>query len=165
LEDVFGDVPFTLDLVGKYFEHEGARARKMLMASPLGRRVTLRGLLSETDLKNLMAQSDITLYPSLGEGFGLPVAEGMMQGHVVFAFRNTSLPEIVGDAAVLANDNDFAGWGRDLKRLLDDATACADLRARAVKRAEIFSGENMKRRYREYFTNALARPSRGNGNG
>lgn len=159
LGEVFGNTPFTLDLVGKYFDHEGARAREMLAASPFAQNVTLRGLLSEQDLRALMAQCDITLYPSLGEGFGLPVAEGMMQGHVVFAFRNTSIPEVAGDAAVLAENNDFAGWGRELARLLGDPDACAALRRRAVARAEIFSDANMKRRYREYFESALARAS------
>ncbi len=159
LSEVFGEIPFTLDLVGKYFEQEGARARALLAESPYAGNVTLRGLLSEADLRALMEQSDITLYPSLGEGFGLPVAEGMMQGHVVFAFRNTSLPEVAGNAAVLAEDNDFAEWGRTLKRLLADPEACAALRARAVARADIFSDANMKRRYREYFEVALRNAS------
>jgi glycosyltransferase involved in cell wall biosynthesis len=155
LGEIFGNTPFTLDLVGKYFEHEGVHARHMLAASPYAKSVTLRGLLSETELRNLLAQCDITLYPSLGEGFGLPVAEGMMQGHVVFAFNNTSLPEVAGDAAVVAENNDFAGWGRALSHLVADPEASSTLRKRALARADIFSDSNMKRRYREYFEAAL----------
>jgi glycosyltransferase involved in cell wall biosynthesis len=156
LDKVFGTLPFTLDLAGKYFDHEGARARAAIAASPLGKNVRLRGILPEEDLRRLMQECEVSLYPSLGEGFGLPVAEAMTHGHVVFAFRNTSIPEVAGDAAVLSADNDFAAWGRELARLALDPDACTDLRRRAMVRADIFSEASMRKRYREYFLQAAA---------
>jgi glycosyltransferase involved in cell wall biosynthesis len=155
LGKVFGGIPFTLDLVGKYFDHEGTKARAWIAASPFGKNVFLRGILSEEELRALMERSEITLFPSLEEGFGLPVAEGMAHGHVVFAFRNSSIPEVGGDAVVLADNNDFAAWGHSLKNLVENPEACAALRAKARARANLFSEESMRTRYREYFLKAL----------
>lgn len=157
LQEVVGDLPFTLDLAGKHTEAEGERVRAILAASPLGAHVRLRGLVSEEELRELLASSEVSFFPSLGEGFGLPVAEAMAQGHAVFAFRNTSIPEVGGDAIVLAEDDDFAAWGRELKVLASDPEAAVALRARALERARIFTRAAMKARYRDYLLRAAGR--------
>jgi glycosyltransferase involved in cell wall biosynthesis len=163
LPEIFGDLPFKLDLAGKYQEEEGERASALIAASPYAKNVRLRGLVSEEELRKLMGECEITLFPSLGEGFGLPVAEAMMQGHVVFAFRNTCIPEVGGNAIVLAENDGFAAWGEELRRLLNNPDDCADLRRRAVERSRIFSRESMKTRFRNYFEKALGMFEEGRG--
>jgi len=155
LKDIFGELPFILNLAGKISEDERKRAERILTESSLGEKVCIRGRLSDEELVELMEQSEVTLFPSLGEGFGLPVAEGMMHGHVVFAFKNTSIPEVGGAAIVLAEDDDFTAWGRELQKLVEDSEACLTLRDKAIKRAEFYSQENMKTRFRNHFQKLL----------
>ena len=81
-----------------------------------------------------------------------------MRGHAVFAFNNTSIPEVGGDAIVLAENNDFASWGRTLRRLVENSAEASGLRARAMKRAGFFTEACMKARYRAYFQGLLDNP-------
>jgi glycosyltransferase involved in cell wall biosynthesis len=158
LDRIFGDIPFRLDLAGRISAEERARAEELIAASKYRDHIFLHGLVSDQMLLELIEACEITLFPSLGEGFGLPVAEAMMRGHVVFAFNNTSIPEVGGDGIVLAENNDFAAWGRALARLTANPSDAVELRARAMKRAEYFSEASMKSRYRAYFLELLAKP-------
>ena len=68
------------------------------------------------------------MYPSRYEGYGLPLAEAMAVGCPVIASSATALPEVVGDAGLLVDPDDVAGWTDAMLRLLDDGT----LRARLI---------------------------------
>lgn len=147
---IFGDLPFRLHLVGRMSPAQKARAEALLSSVPSNGSVLLHGQLSDAELETLMSRCDITFFPSLGEGFGLPVAEAMDHGHVVFAFDNTSIPEVAGDGAVLAPDSDFAAWGRALAALVNDPAAAIALRVRARERARNYSAEAAEQRLRDF---------------
>ncbi len=85
------------------------------------------------------------LFPSLYEGFGLPVLEAMMLGTPVMTSNVTSLPEITGDAAILVNPLDIEATTEAIRKLDSDDDLRAELAARGAKRAELFSPE----RYRD----------------
>ncbi|MEO7910809.1 MAG: glycosyltransferase family 1 protein [Roseiflexaceae bacterium] len=82
-------------------------------------------------------------YPSRYEGFGMPPLEAMACGTPVIVAAASSLPEVVGNAALLAAPDDVSAWVGALWRLLGDATLRDDLRARGFARAAQFSYERV----------------------
>ncbi len=102
-------------------------------------RVKLAGPVDDAMLHGLYALADGLAYPSLYEGFGLPVVEAMLHGTPVLTSDRSSLPEVAGDAALLVDPLDEGAIAKGLVRLVTDAT----LRARLVRsgraRAERFT--------------------------
>ena len=94
----------------------------------LGDRVRRLGRISDGDLDRLLAGAVGLVYPSRYEGYGLPLTEAMAVGCPVIASSATALPEVVGDAGLLVDPDDVAGWTDAMLRLLDDGT----LRARLI---------------------------------
>ncbi|MCU0494594.1 MAG: glycosyltransferase family 4 protein, partial [Chloroflexaceae bacterium] len=87
----------------------------------------------------LYQAATIFAFPSRYEGFGLPPLEAMASGTPVVCSSSSSLPEVVGDAALLVEPDDVAGWAVALRRLLDDEQLREELRARGLARAAHFS--------------------------
>ena len=96
------------------------------------------GYLDLTDLPALLGGAVVAAYPSLGEGFGLPVLEAMASGGAVLTTRRLSLPEVGGDAVAYC-EPDAASIAAGLGALLDTDTA--DLRGAALARAAGFTWE------------------------
>ncbi len=78
-------------------------------------------------------------FPSTYEGFGLPPLEAMACGAPVVTSNASSLPEVVGNAALIVAPDDVAGWAAALGRLLNEATLRDDLRVRGLEQAARFS--------------------------
>ncbi|GAA4187903.1 glycosyltransferase family 1 protein [Gryllotalpicola kribbensis] len=96
------------------------------------------GYLPIEQLKDFLGGAEIVAYPSLGEGFGLPVLEAMATGACVLTTRELSLPEVGGDAVAYAG-TDAASIATALGELLDDAEARRVLGRAAVARAAQFT--------------------------
>lgn len=111
----------------------------------LSDRVAFLGHAGEEQLENLYARASLLLFPSLEEGFGLPVLEAMARGLPVVASNSSSLPEICGDAALLADPTDVGGLTEACRRILDDPALRADLAARGRRQAAGFSWEKAAR--------------------
>ena len=111
-------------------------------------------------LLDLVRGARATLFPSLYEGFGLPVLESMMLGTPVMASRAGSLPEIAGGAAVLVDPFDVDDMARALRTLDVDTDLRADLSARGKIRASYFSPEAYARRLADLYR-GLGLPSTG----
>jgi alpha-1,3-rhamnosyl/mannosyltransferase len=86
----------------------------------------------------LVAGARALVYPSLYEGFGLPPLEAMACGTPVLTSNVSSLPEVVGDAAVLVDPCDVGALAAAIRRLWHDDGLRADLRARGLARARRF---------------------------
>ncbi len=99
----------------------------------------------DADLPALYAGARVFVMPSLYEGFGLPALEAMACGAPVIASNVSSLPEVVGDAALLFNPRDDAALAQLLARVLDDAALRDELRAKSRARARNFSWERTAR--------------------
>ena len=108
----------------------------------LGERCTMLGYVSDATLAELYRRCAVFCYPSLGEGFGLPVLEAMAAGAVVLTSDVSSLPEVGGDAVAYANPTEVPAIAAQLQHLLRDDALRAELSKRASARAEEFSWES-----------------------
>lgn len=101
-------------------------------------RVLTPGYLPLQDLPAFLAGAEVLAYPSLGEGFGLPVLEAMACGAAVLTTRELSLPEVGGDAVAYTGTS-APEIERELRALLDGPDRQRELRARAIERAGHFT--------------------------
>jgi alpha-1,3-rhamnosyl/mannosyltransferase len=102
-------------------------------------RVTTLGYVSDDDLPALYRQAELFAYPSLYEGFGLPVLEAMQSGTAVVASDRPSIVEVGADAVRYADPLSVPGIAAALIDVLGDPNRRADLAARGLKRADGFS--------------------------
>jgi glycosyltransferase involved in cell wall biosynthesis len=110
-----------------------------LDASGCHDRVMLLGRTPDEDLPALYSAARAFAFPSLYEGFGLPVLEAMACGTPVVCANTSSLPEVAGDAAILAAPNDPRAWQAAITRLWDDDNLHTDLSARGLQHAARFT--------------------------
>jgi Glycosyl transferases group 1 len=106
--------------------------------SPM-RRVRQIPYLPRSQLVSLIRGARGVLFPSLHEGFGLPVLEAMMLGAPVITSNVSSLPEIAGDAALLVDPYDVDDIAQAIRALDNDEDLRAELGQRGLKRAAYFS--------------------------
>jgi glycosyltransferase involved in cell wall biosynthesis len=105
----------------------------------LGDRCQMLGAVPDAVLAGLYRRCAVFCYPSLAEGFGLPVLEAMAAGAAVLTSNRSSLPEVGGDAVAYADPTDVEDLSSHLARLLRDPAQRAELGARARARAAEFS--------------------------
>ncbi|MBN1122907.1 MAG: glycosyltransferase family 4 protein [Anaerolineae bacterium] len=101
--------------------------------------VVISGFMPEAVLPLLYSAAELFVYPSLYEGFGLPVAEAMACGTPVAVSDSTSLPEVVGEEGILLPPTDIDAWIEALDQLLNDKSTRDDLSERGLKRARLFT--------------------------
>jgi glycosyltransferase involved in cell wall biosynthesis len=99
----------------------------------------VQGFVERATLVHLMQGASAFAFPSLYEGFGLPVLEAMACGVPVLASRRSSVPEVAGDAALLFDPEDEAALAADLERLLSDRGLQDEFRRRGPVRAAAFT--------------------------
>ncbi len=107
--------------------------------------VRFLGRVADATLARLFAQAEFVLMPSHDEGFGLPALEAMGCGTPVIAARAGTLPELVGDDALLIDPNDADGLTGAIDRLADDADLRGRLSAGGRARASEYSWERTAR--------------------
>jgi glycosyltransferase involved in cell wall biosynthesis len=114
-----------------------------LAGLPDGVRARIRrtGYVSEPEKVALLGGAEAFVYPSLYEGFGLPVLEAMASGTPVITSNVSSLPEVVGEAAVLVDPADPASIAGGIERILVDIPLRSRLATLGLERAEQFTWE------------------------
>jgi glycosyltransferase involved in cell wall biosynthesis len=120
---------------------------------PAQLQVVRPGYLPLEQLAGFLGGAEVVAYPSLGEGFGLPVLEAMACGAPVLTTRVLSIPEVAGDAAAYSGTapEEIAA---ELGRLLDDPARRAELGVAAHLRAADFTWENCARVHRAVYAAA-----------
>jgi glycosyltransferase involved in cell wall biosynthesis len=125
----------------------------------LGRTKQIRilGSVSLQELVDLYSAAEAFLYPTYYEGFGLPVLEAMACGLPVVASSRSSVPEVVGDAGLLAEPDDHDGFAGAVLRVLGDSGLRQRCRSRGLERASRFTWEATARGTVEVYREALRR--------
>jgi len=147
LLQAFGQLPsnlqdkYQLVLVGKSGWRQ-SEFRRFLHTLPSASRVRLTGYVPESDLPLLYASAEMFVFPSLYEGFGLPVLEAMAAGCPVISSNSSSLNEVVGSAGLALSPHSPAGdWSKAMTRLALSSEHRKDLRSRGLDQAKRFSWE------------------------
>jgi glycosyltransferase involved in cell wall biosynthesis len=119
-------------------------------------RVRFPGWVSDEDLEGLYAAATCFVFPSLIEGFGMPVLEAMERGLPVACSNAASLPEVAGDAVRYFDPLDEAEIAAALAELIEDAELREKLASAGRERARLFSWERTARLTAESYERAWA---------
>ncbi|RMG93283.1 MAG: glycosyltransferase family 1 protein [Chloroflexi bacterium] len=117
------------------------RQQTQIEANGLSQFVHCLGYVTDEELVNLYNLADVFVFPSLYEGFGIPPLEAMACGTPVITSNAASLPEVVGDAGILVDATDVEALTDAIRRVLEDSTLAATLRAKGLARARQFTWE------------------------
>lgn len=115
----------------------------------LGERVVLTGPVPDEAVRAFYRRAELFLFPSLYEGFGLPILEAMRCGAPMVVAANSSQPEVAGPAGVLAASNDAADWSEKIAALIRDPDRRTALGQASVAQAAWFSWGESARRFRD----------------
>ncbi len=129
--------------------------RRLVHRHQLHQQVRFLGFVSVDTLAALYRLARVFVFPSLYEGFGLPPLEAMANGTPVITSNVSSLPEVVGDAALLIDPLDATSIADAMARVLTDADLRADLVRRGRERAKAFSWERSVARTHEIYMDVL----------
>jgi glycosyltransferase involved in cell wall biosynthesis len=123
---------------------EGYGSREILAridASPARERISVTGYVTPEELAGWYAKAEIFAFPSLDEGFGMPVLEAMSAGTPVVTSNCSALPEVAGDAAILVNPESTEELAEALCTLTQGEALREALSSRGVERARLFTWE------------------------
>ncbi len=131
---------FTILLIGKEgFGFE--EIKKLHETLGLEGCVTFAGYLEDKEVLAAYKASDVLLYPSLYEGFGLPILEAMSCGTPVITSNCTSMPEVGGDAAMYVNPKSPEEIARAVEKIFESEKLKKELSAKGIERAKFFTWE------------------------
>ncbi len=114
-----------------------------IQASKHRDRIRHLGFVSDSEKNALLVACEALIYPSLYEGFGLPVLEAMAAGAPVITGNTSALPEVAGEAAILVNPLSFEEIAQAMRAILSDNAKRRDLRTLGKRRAAAFNWPNV----------------------
>jgi len=146
-----------LVIVGNRWYH-GEVPEQKARALGLNGRVKFMGYVPRADLPAIFSGATALVYPSLLEGFGLPVVEAMACGTPVITSGNSSMKEVASGAAMLIDPRDVRDLTETLARVAEDEALRKELSAKGLKRAAEFSWEKTARLTLDAYEEAVDRP-------
>ncbi len=126
---------------------------KPLVASGV---VGMIGYCSSHDLPTLISGSRLFVYPSLYEGFGMPVLEAMASGVACIVSNRASLPEVVGDSAITIDAMDCNLWAQSIQMMLEDSEKRIHFSALGLEQAKKFSWDDCARKTLDAYQQVLS---------
>jgi glycosyltransferase involved in cell wall biosynthesis len=142
-------------VIAGHWDQRYPQARNLVEQLNLKDRVRFIGPVKDADLPALYGGAELFVFPSKYEGFGLPVLEAMACGAPVVCGNRSSLPEVVGDAALLCDPYDVESLARAIERAITDRVLNESLRARSLARAAQFSWEQTAQRTLDVYRSLL----------
>jgi len=124
----------------------------------LGQRVHFLGFLPQEKLEAVWNGCQFLVFPSLYEGFGIPLVEAMSMGKPVLCSNCTSLPEVAGDAALYFDPRKPEEISQAMERILGDSALREELIRRGYRQAQHFRPDRMTGGYLNIFHSAMAVP-------
>lgn len=153
-------LPHALVLAGPMPKNR-SRVEALIAALELDSRVFRTGVVAEEDLPGLFAGADAFLYPTLYEGFGLPVVEAMACGVPVLTSSTSALQEIAGGYAYLVDPMDVEAIARGIVDLATDPARRAEFADLGKRRARDFSWDKAAEQTLKVYAEALSRGNPG----
>lgn len=135
----------------------GADGSAGTFVGPRGQTIIRLNYLSRALLAKLVRGAKAVVFPSLYEGFGLPVLEAMQLGTPVITSNTSSLPEIAGEAGLLVDPYDVGALTEAIRRLDADPALGEAMSARGLEQAKRFSRERYQERLTELYAAAMGR--------
>ena len=132
------------------------RLRELADELGVAARVRFTGWISDEDLEGMYRLASAFVYPSMHEGFGMPVLEAMARGVPVACADATSLPEVAGDAAAMFDPRSVEDMVGAVRSLLDDPELAADLASKGRARVARFGWERTAEAAWQSYGRALA---------
>jgi len=137
---------------GKYFSY----IEKVIREMELAQDVLFTGYIEDKDLPAVYHMSSLFAFPPLYEGFGLPPLEAMACGCPVVSSNTSSMPEVLGDAALFFNPYNVEEMSLAIKKMLKDENLRDKFRQKGLQRAKRFTFEKMTNRILNVFESVLA---------
>jgi glycosyltransferase involved in cell wall biosynthesis len=132
----------------------------MISSLGLQEKVLLLGYVAREDMPVLLSGADALVFPSLHEGFGLPVVEAFACGCPVITSDCSSLPEVAGRDALLVPPLEIEGIAQAMERMARDTRLRRELGRRGLLRAKLFTWERTARKTLEVFRLAAGKGRR-----
>ena len=141
--------------------HAAVKSKMLTLADRSGVRDQIRLLegVSDADLALLYSAASVFVFPSLEEGFGLPPLEAMACGAPVIASNTSSLPEVLGDAAILVSPTDIRAISDGIAAVLTDPTTASELSKSGLAQSQKYSWEATACKTREVYEDVFRQVS------
>lgn len=146
------EIPVQLRIVGPD-GHQAAEIRTRLASSV---HTEIVGWLDDDALAEEYRHADVFAYPSIYEGFGLPVVEAMACGTPVVTSAGGSLPEVAADAALIVDPYDVSAMAAAIRQIADDGPGTTEMRTRGLARAATFSWERSAAQHAAVYRDLVA---------
>ena len=119
-------------------------------------RIIFTGFISEKELDSLFRMADFLIYPSLYEGFGIPVLEAMKMGLPVITSNTTAMPEVAGDAAYLADPTNIEEMTSVMSELLQNRQRRKKMIEKGLERTRAYTWQNASESYLKLYQEIIA---------
>jgi glycosyltransferase involved in cell wall biosynthesis len=119
------------------------------------KRVVFTGFIPDEELDSLLRRADFLIYPSLYEGFGIPILEAMQVGTPVITSDLAAMPEVAGGAAILVDPYNIEEMASEMANLLQDNKLREELSQKGVERASLYSWQGTAEQYLELYEETL----------
>ncbi|MCS6835707.1 MAG: glycosyltransferase family 4 protein [Anaerolineae bacterium] len=129
--------------------------RRTIKRLRLNGQVISLGYVSQTEVQALYQLAEALVFPSLFEGWGLPITEAMSAGLPILCARTTHLPRLVANAGLLFDPYDPHAIAQAIRQLWTDSALRRDLRARSLARASLFTWETTARHFSAHYHRLL----------
>jgi glycosyltransferase involved in cell wall biosynthesis len=151
----------AIDAYGLYARRAGSNARPLkivglanhahryspeLQASGLASLVDFLPFINEEQLRSMYQQAGALFFPSLDEGFGIPVLEAMATGTPVLTSRAASMPEVAGEAAYYFDPSSVDDMASSLERVLSDGALCEGMALKGLRQAQSFHPDRIQQK-------------------
>jgi glycosyltransferase involved in cell wall biosynthesis len=103
--------------------------------------IIVTGYVPAEDLAPLYSGAEVFVFPTLYEGFGLPVLEAMQCGCPVISSTSSSIPEVAGNACIQVDPHDIPGLAQSMERVLSDKALRGSMGRKGLARSRLFSWE------------------------
>jgi glycosyltransferase involved in cell wall biosynthesis len=128
---------------------------ELIKKSPFKDDIIMTGYISDDDLANLYRKAKLFIYPSLYEGFGLPVLEAMMSGTPVLTSKNSSLEEVGGDGVIYIDPLDDNSISKSIEMIIFDHDYAERFIEKGLARSKMFSWDKTTQKTIKLFNNIL----------